>query len=188
MRRSRGFTLIELLVTVVVLGIAGALVIPSMTQTSTLRVQAAVRTVIADITFVQADAIAFQARRAIWFGMVPVRSNGTWTYVEGNGYTVAEVTGPQLDLSTAAMLDPDDNRRPLGRNFSDGRFGGATIESPSFDGAGLLIFDELGGPVRELSGDEAGSGGTVNIASPVATYTVNIAPITGRVTVTRAAE
>lgn len=183
----RGFTLIELLVTIAVLGIAGALVIPSMTQTDVLRVQAAVRTVIADITFVQADAIAFQSRRAIWFGMVPQRDGNTWRYVEGNGYTVAEVTGPSLDLTTNAMIDPDNGTSPLGRNLANGRFGGATIESPSFNGESLLIFDELGGPVRELSGEEPGNGGSVSIASREATFTINVAPITGRVTVTRTA-
>lgn len=183
-----GFTLIELLVTITVLGIAGALVIPSMTQTGALRVQAAVRTLVADITFVQADAIAFQSRRAIWFGMVPQKNadSGAWEFVAGNGYTVAEVNGPELDLTTDAMIDPDDQVSPLGRNFAVGNFGQAVIESPSFNSESLLIFDELGGPVENLTGPEAGEGGSVQIVSPVAEFTITVAPITGRVGVSRA--
>jgi len=57
-------------VTVVVLGIAGALIIPAMGQVDVLRAQAAVRTLVSDITFAQADAAATQERRAILFGAV----------------------------------------------------------------------------------------------------------------------
>lgn len=183
-----GFTLIELLVTITVLGIAGALVIPSMTQTGGLRVQAAVRTLVADITFVQADAIAFQSRRAIWFGKVPRKNpdSGAWEFVDGNGYTVAEVNGPNLDLATDAMINPDDQVSPFGRDFGAGSFGQAVVESPSFNGENLLIFDELGGPVENLTGPEAGEGGSVQIVSPDAQFTITVSPITGRVGVLRA--
>lgn len=183
-----GFTLIELLVTITVLGIAGALVIPSMTQTGGLRVQAAVRTLVADITFVQADAIAFQSRRAIWFGKVPRKNpdSGAWEFVDGNGYTVAEVNGPNLDLATDAMINPDDQVSPFGRDFGTGSFGQAVVESPSFNGEDLLIFDELGGPVENLTGPEVGEGGSVQIVSPDAQFTITVAPITGRVGVSRA--
>lgn len=182
-----GFTLIELLVTITVLGIAGALVIPSMTQTGVLRVQAAVRTLVADITFVQADAIAFQSRRAIWFGKVAQKNpdSGAWEYVDGNGYVVAEVNGPSLDLATDAMVNPDDQVSPFGRNFGNGEFGQAVIETPSFNDDSLLIFDELGGPVSTLTGPEAGEGGSVHVVSPDSDFTVTVAPITGRVGVQR---
>ncbi len=66
----RGLTLIELLVTVTVLSIAVALVIPSVSQTGVLRVQAAVRTIASDIAAAQTEAMAFQSRRAIYFGAV----------------------------------------------------------------------------------------------------------------------
>lgn len=66
--RSRGgYTLIELVITLALLGIAGTMVIPAMTQSGVLRTQAAVRTIVADITFLQGDALAYQERRAIWF-------------------------------------------------------------------------------------------------------------------------
>lgn len=187
-RIGSGFTLIEVLVTVVVLGIAGALVIPAMTQTGVLRVQAAVRTLVADITYVQADAIAFQSRRAIWFGKVPRwdPSASAWTYVDGNGYTAAEVNGPTLDLAVHAMINPDNRGAPLGRDFDTGQFGGARMQSPRFNDTDLLIFDELGGPVEDLTGPAPGAGGTVEILSPDSSFVITVAPLTGRVGVSRA--
>lgn len=174
---------------VLLLGIAGALVIPSMTQTGGLRVQASVRTLVADITYLQGDAMAYQARRAVWFGKVARRdpASGNWTYVDGNGYVMAEVTGPALDLTTNAMIDPDHADRPLFRNFDDAEFGGASISDIGFNGGALLIFDDLGGPVKELDGPDPGEGGGVTVTGSGSVFRVDVQAYTGRVTVTRTA-
>lgn len=189
-RKLRAFTLVEVLIVVVVLGIAGAMVIPSMSQTGVLRVQASVRTLVADITYLQGEAMAFQARRAIWFGKVPRwdTSSNTWTYVDGNGYTLAEVTGPTLTLSTNAMRDPDHPDRPMGRDFNDAQFGGAVISSPEFNGGAIMIFDELGGTVAELDGPDPGAGGSVTITGSGASFRVDVQAYTGKVTVTKTAD
>lgn len=187
--RRAGYTLIEVLVVVVVLGIAGVLVIPSMSQASVLRVQAAVRTLVADISYVQSEAIAFQSRRVIWFGIVPrwLADEGRWDFVEGNGYVMAEVRGPALNLATDFIPDPDKPTRPLARDFSRAEFGGATIASPAFNGEALLIFDELGGPVAELDGPDPGLGGQVVVQGGGSSFRVDVQAYTGRVTVTRTA-
>lgn len=184
---GRAFTLIELLIVVVVLGIAGALVIPSMTQTGALRVQGAVRTVVADLVFVQSDALAYQSRRVVWFGRVAQRDTdtGAWTYVPGNGYVVAEVNGAAVDLATDVMPDPSDTNRPFSRDFDDGQFGDAVIGNINFNDGALLIFDELGGPVAELDGDEPGVGGQLEISGSGSVFEIDVAAYTGRVTVTR---
>jgi prepilin-type N-terminal cleavage/methylation domain-containing protein len=184
-----GFTLVEVLVTIMLLAVATTLVIPSMGSTDVLRVQAAVRQTVSDITFAQTDAMAFQQRRAIWFNRVPEEPDvEPWVFTVGNGYTIAEVSGPILDLGAAALYHPDEPDQPFHRNFDNGDFGSARFETADFDGDELLIFDELGGPVLSLTGEDASNGGEVRIIGGASTrwaYDITIAPMTGRVTVDR---
>ncbi|MFG0294083.1 MAG: Tfp pilus assembly protein FimT/FimU [Phycisphaerales bacterium JB065] len=184
-----GFTLVEVLVTIAVLSIATVLVIPSMNSTGVLRIQSAVRQTVADITFAQSDAMAYQSRRAIWFGRVPVDPYATpWEFTEGNGYTLAEINGPLLDLNSHAMFHPDDQVGPYSRDFDHDRYGGARIAASSFDGDGLLIFDALGGPVQDLTGEEPSEGGFVEIRGGVNDeyiFRIHVSPMTGRIAVER---
>jgi len=188
-RDRRAYTLIELLLIVTLLGIAGALVIPSMSSSSVLRIQASVRTLVSDITFMQADAMAYQSRRVMVFGQVarwnPVSS--VWEIVEGDGYTVYAVpTGvTTLDLNSMWMDDPSDSTRPFSRDFSDSKYGGGSIVNPAFNGDVRLIFDELGGPVAAIDSDDPGMSGTVEIAGEDRRFLVTVEAYTGRVTVTR---
>jgi prepilin-type N-terminal cleavage/methylation domain-containing protein len=171
--RRRGFTLLEILVTVVIMGIAGALVIPAMGETGILRVQGAVRSVVADLTFAQADAVAFQERRALMFD------------VQNNVYRMVQVPGDMLDPDNNTLYDPT---KPDGRyvmSLADPRFGGAHLVSASFDNEPFVIYDALGGPVADASGAVPGSGGQVRISGSRQTFTISVEPFTGRVTVTR---
>jgi general secretion pathway protein H len=170
---ERGYTLIEVLIVVVVLGIAAALLVPSMGQTGVLRVQAAVRTVVADIAYAQSDALAYQQRRALVFDQ------------DANKYTIYNVRGD------APFPDEDilvDGTRENGRaevGFNDPRFGGAVITGVSFDGGSILTFDEIGGPVKTPTGDSPSTGGYVEISGSGSVFRVNVEAYTGRVSVVR---
>lgn len=185
--RSRGYTLVELLIVVAVLGLAGALVVPSMTQTHVLRIQAAVRTAVADITFMQSDALAYQSRRVMVFGRVARQnaSTGEWETVPGNGYTIygPPAGASSIDLQNDLVWDPFDPDEPLSRDFTQDRFGGAEIMNTSFSVQDQLIFDELGGPVTSLTGDTPAPTGAFEIHGPNSTFEVTIEAYTGRVTV-----
>lgn len=170
---SRGFTLLELLAVVAVFGIAGALLIPSMGATGVLRIQAAVRTVISDITFAQSDAVAFQERRAIVFD------------TETSTYRVVMIPGDEIDIDTNTMYDPTQKSGKYIINFNHEAFGGARISDVNFDGGNSLIFDSLGGPVADPATDEPGSGGTVTITGADSTFIVTVEAFTGRVSVAR---
>lgn len=172
-RPRRGYTLIEVLLLVVILGIAGALVAPLVTGGDPLRVQSAVRTVIADITFAQSDALAFQQRRAIVFN------------AETNSYYVAEVNGAEIDPVTDTLYKAEGPGQRYVVSFQRGDFGEAAIASPNFDDDPVLVFDELGGPVRDLVGDAPSAGGSVLITAPQAEFSINVEAYTGRVTVDR---
>ena len=187
--RSRiGFTLIEVLIVVVMMGIAASLLIPSMGQTGVLRVQAAVRTIVSDIIYIQGEAVAYQSRRAIWFGKVAKFSAGGWTFVDGNGYVIAEVNGPTLDLAVDFMEEPGKLGRPYSRNFDDAEYGGASIDGATFDGDAILIFDELGGPVATFDGPAASNGGMITVNGSGSSWVIQVEPYTGRVTVTKTAD
>lgn len=169
--RREGFTLLEMLAVVVILGIAGALVIPAMGTTGVLKVQAAVRTVVADITFAQSDAVAFQEKRAIVFD------------VPSSSYRLVEVPGDVIDPDTNTVYDPS---RPQGLyivDFIGNRFGDARLTGASFDGANVLIFDAMGGPVSDPGGNTPGSGGTVTITGSGQVFTVTVDAFTGRTSV-----
>lgn len=190
-RRAGGFTLIELLIVVTVLGIAGVLVIPAMARVGVLRIQAAVRTVVSDITFVQSDALAYQGRRVVVFGRV-VRwdeANDQWESVEGNGYTVfapppgATTIDPMA--TTDVAFDPSDPDRLYSRDFDADRYAAAQIQNADFDGDAWLIFDEIGGPVTSVSGDTPSAGGSVEVAGPDSLFDISIEPYTGQVVVVR---
>ncbi len=184
------YTLIELLLVVAILGLAASMVIPAMGQTGVLRIQSAVRTLVADITFAQADALAFQSRRVIVFGRVAQwdADEAAWTTVEGNGYTIyaPPLGAAEVDLDNDVMFDPYNPDQPLSRDFSEDRYGGAVVTDPDFNETAQLIYDELGGPVEGLTSDDPGLPGSVSIVGPDATFEVQVEAFTGRVTVEQA--
>lgn len=178
--RHHGYTLLELLIVASLLGLAGALLVPYMNRRSTLETQAAVRMVIVDLNFAQADALANQEYRRVHF------------FEDGSGYAILRVNQANFDHS----FDPetaDYLYDPLGRagaqqyyitNFTeDKRFAGVRIGQVKIDGDNPYItYDQLGGTVR-AGGATPGTGGSIIVTSEEATYRINIAPFTGKLTV-----
>jgi len=172
-RRSQGYTLIEVLLVVTIMGIAGAMVAPSMSQAGVLRIQAAVRMIVSDITFAQMDALGYQEQRAIVFD------------VDNNQYTLVQVNGNSIDADADALYDLKGPQQRYRISLNDARYGGTVIESASFDGNATLIFDEMGGPVSTPGSSNLSDGGSIVLAGPLSRWRVNVAAFTGRVTVTR---
>jgi prepilin-type N-terminal cleavage/methylation domain-containing protein len=170
--KTRGYTLVEILIVVIILGIASSLIIPSMGSAQVLRVQASMRAVVADITFAQSDALAYQERRAVYFD------------IPNNRYAVIQVTGAVLDPVNDILFDTTRHSGRMEVDLNEPRFGGATIVSADFDGDSALIFDELGGPVQTPTGDAPGLGGTIRIEGADGTaWEITVEAYTGRVSV-----
>lgn len=171
-RQMRGYTLVEILIVVIILGIASSLIIPSMGSAQVLRIQASMRAVVADITFAQSDALAYQERRAIVFD------------VPNNHYAVIRVTGAVLDPVNDILFDTTRHSGRMEVNFDEPKYGGATLISAEFDGDSALIFDELGGPVQTPTGDAPGLGGVIRIEGADGTaWEITVDAYTGRVSV-----
>ena len=176
---GRGYTLLEVLLTVALLGIAGGVLVPRLVNLEQMETQAAVRQLIGDITYAQADAVAQQEYRRIYF------------YDNGSGYCVVRVTPSEFDdvfdTESADYLDdisssPGSWGRYI-RDFTvDSRFSGVEIDTASFDsGKRFITFDSLGGTV--MSGQQPGTGGQVTVVSDGAEFEVEVAPFTGKLTV-----
>src|SRR5690606_19368519 len=120
--KRSAFTLVEMLVVIVILGIAGALVIPAMGSTGVLRVQGAVRTIVSDMTFMQADAVAFQEKRAMVFD------------VDNSSYRIVAIPGSAIDVANTLYKADGPNREYVVdlRPDADGPFGDSRIAAVDF--------------------------------------------------------
>lgn len=173
-RHARGYTLLELMVVLVLMGIAAALVVPNVRGSEGIRIQTAVRAIASDIMFAQSDALAYQARRAVVFDP------------DTNTYWIAEVTTDELDFDTDAMYKIDGPEQRFLVDIDQTSGGAAQIISANFDGAQILVFDELGGPVSGIDSDAPSAGGAIIVGGDDGTaYRLNVEPYTGRVTVER---
>ena len=169
---SGAYTLIEMLITIVVLGIASALVVPSIGDAGVLRIQAAVRTLVSDMTFAQTDALAYQQRRAMIFDEA------------NNAYTISDVivtTGGDVSYEPLYLRDGPGGQYIV--DFDTGGFDGAKLRMPDFEGDAVLHFDELGAPVAGGARVTAAGIGRVYIDSDLATYKISVIPYTGQITV-----
>ena len=151
--RGHGYTLIELLLVVALLGLAATLLIPNMVGRDAMRVQAAVRKIIGDLSFAQSDALAHQEYRRVHF------------YADGRGYCIERVTqatyADDFDPDTADYIsDPISSTTGSGGRFItdfsiDSRFEGVVITAVNIDAGGSqVVYDPLGGTLRagELPG------------------------------------
>jgi prepilin-type N-terminal cleavage/methylation domain-containing protein len=159
----RAYTLVEVLVVVVVLGIAAAMVVPSFSQTGVLRVQGAIRTVVADIAIAQSDAIAFQKGRAIVFHNDPGRPR----------YVVCEVNGANIDETLDKITEQDF----VGADFGDVAFDHINLTN------GMIVLDEMGGPVSAPQSSMPAPAQSFEIVGSGQRFRINIEAYTGKVTV-----
>lgn len=167
-RSPRAYTLVEVLVTITILAIAAAIVIPSFGSTNVLRVQAGVRSIVADLTTAQSDALAYQRGRAVLFA--------PGTYPAGRSYSTLEVRG--------ASLDPDIDMLSS-TTFSGDTFGDAAIISGEFTYPNAIIFDELGSPVDAPESTTAAPNQWIDIRGSGQTYRITVEAYTGRITVSQ---
>ncbi len=158
--KPRAFTLVEVLVVVVILGLAGALVVPALLEPGTLSVQAAGRMIIADILIAQNDAVAAQAIRQVVFEPAENR----YRIADANGVTITSTWKSNPTTGGNYIVDFDE----------DNRFVGVNLQGASFGSTQVLAFDALGSPMN---------GGNINIASGNTQYRITVAPFTGRVTI-----
>jgi type II secretory pathway pseudopilin PulG len=180
---ARSYTLIELIMVMGVLALAAAMLVPHLVGRDSLTVQAAVRLVIADLSFAQTDALANQGFRRVVF------------FPDGSGYCLIRVPNPNWatpedldDPTVDYVYDPLGNMGRYVVDFvEDERFEGVSISAVEIEGVSLpdrpeITYDQLGGTVRPGGG--AGTGGSITLTYDDESYRIDISPFTGKLTVT----
>ena len=181
--KARSYTLIELIMVLAVLALAAAVLVPNMVGGDSLRVQAAVRLIISDLSYAQSDALANQQFRRVVF------------FADGSGYCILNVpthdwvTPDDLDdPSVEYVYDPLGNMGQYIVDYTVGnRFEGIVISAATIDTVDLLdrpeiTYDALGGTVQP--DNTPGQGGNVVLTFGDVSYRLGIANFTGKLTVT----
>jgi len=171
--RGVGFTLVEILVVVIILGIAGAIIVPSLGSRDDLKAAAAARVIMADLIYTQNLAITSQGNRYIRFN------------VAGQNYSVTDSAG--------GIISHPVNHTPYTQNFSgtsQSSLPDVKLISTTFIGVSgvtqtTIGFDELGTPLtcNPLGVTETMSTGSVLIQAGKYKLKVDIEPYTGQISV-----
>jgi type II secretory pathway pseudopilin PulG len=177
-----GYTLIEATVVLVILGIAAILLVPHLSNQGDTELQGAARQLVADISWAQCDAVASQGYRRLHF------------YADGRGWCLLDITDStfanSFDAATAVFAEDPWRTRRGGGDFivdfpNDDRYRFVTVSGiTTAEGGRDLTFDRLGGTVS-APGLGAGAA-TVTLSDGTDSWRVDIAPVTGRVAVSRA--
>ena len=146
-----------MLVVIVILAIVAAILLPKMVGSSDMQARSAARVMMADLEYAQSVAITSQAPITVTFS------------IAGNSYTVSNASGPLIHPITKKTYVIE-----LGEVKG---MESVSIASASFSGSPSMTFDALGAPDNS---------GTVTITAGAHTYSVNVAPVIGRITVTKA--
>jgi prepilin-type N-terminal cleavage/methylation domain-containing protein len=169
-QRARGFTLVEILCVVVVLGIAAAMIVPSIGTRDDLNAESAARVVMADITYAQSRAIATQTMQYVQFN------------VAGQNYALCS------SMSPVTYLTHPVNLTNYITTFGTGELSSSSLASINLgSGLAVLAFDELGAPYAYNTSSQTTSSisapATIVVQSGPAQVTISIQQYTGQLTV-----
>jgi prepilin-type N-terminal cleavage/methylation domain-containing protein len=169
------FTLVEILVVVIIIGIAGAIIVPQLGSRDDMKASSAARMLMADLIYAQNTAITQQSNQYVRFD------------VTNNNYAV-------LDSGMNVLTHPvthNSYRVTFGPGGTQG-LGDCKLASADFVGTNpanhyvTIGFDELGTPLAWPDADPAQTMSSGNVVVQSGTYQlkIKIEPYTGQITVT----
>jgi prepilin-type N-terminal cleavage/methylation domain-containing protein len=178
-RARAGFTLVEILMVVVILGIASAIIIPSIGTRDDMRASAAARVLIADLIFAQNQAITTGRKVFVRFD------------VADNKYSLCSAVSPGGDTYCEHPM----TQSPYTQQFGPTKRGweAITIDSAVMNGVDPLYkteftvaFDEIGSPFvycydEDQTNDLAD--GTIVLRAGQFTKVIRISAATGEISI-----
>ena len=164
----RAFTLIEILVVVVILGIAAAIVVPAIGSRNDLKATSAARMIMADLIYAQNRSISQQKPHYVSFNV------GTEQYeiFEQMSPSTVYIKHPVEASNFIVTLGPS-GPKPI-RDV--------LVDTASFDGKTILMFDELGTPFAYDAGTGTSSPmtvGSIRLACGDLRLTIVVEPFSG---------
>ncbi|MFH1731689.1 MAG: prepilin-type N-terminal cleavage/methylation domain-containing protein [Planctomycetota bacterium] len=153
------YTLIEVLIVVVVVSTLAAAALPAVSTTlDSMKASALAREIAADMRYAQALALKTGVRHRVSF------------WAGGQAYEVRRENGSSWDLCTHPVT-----KKPWQVKLDDkSRYAGLTLKDSQFGSSDYLYYDKFGAPE---------AGGFVTFTLGATTHTINVAPLSGKITV-----
>jgi prepilin-type N-terminal cleavage/methylation domain-containing protein len=168
---KRGFTLIEILVVVVILGIAGAIIVPQLGTRDDQKALAAARMLVADLIYAQNMSITQQGVYYVAFDA----ANQRYSVMRASDDTV--ITHPVSKMPYTVQLGSAVSSSMQGVTVDS-----ATITGQSGNSGATIGFNELGTPLAG-SGTDSMTSGVIRFRSGLCRMPVTIEPFTGQISV-----
>ncbi|MBN1764296.1 MAG: type II secretion system protein [Sedimentisphaerales bacterium] len=161
---DKGFTLVEMLVVIVIIGIAATVVIPMIGDNSDMQLTSASRKLITDLLWAQTVSISTQQRYQVVFDT----ANETYEIQDQDG----------------TVINDPITKAPARMDYTvDNYLRSVEIATANFDGHNSVWFDRMGAPYSGAIIDNTPlTSGQIVLAGGEQTVTVNVEPVTGRIT------
>ena len=162
--KSYGFTLAEMLVTIVILGVAAMVVIPSIGNTTDMQATSAARQLVSDLLFTQTYSISQKHPYQVVFDAA------------NDSYEIQ-------DSDTSNVISHPITKTPYRMSFpTDQHLKDVQITAANFDSGNLVKFNSLGMPYNS-AGSQLAARGTVTLIAGAHNITVTVEPVSGRINI-----
>ena len=174
--RGHGFTLVEILVVVIILGIAGAIIVPNLGTRDDLKSAAAARVIMADLIYTQNLAITNQGNRYMAFDVV----NQKYSVTDSSGGVISHPVDHVPYIQLFSATGP-------GRNIPMVKLVSTNFVGVSGQVQKTIGFDELGTPLTYSAAGvaETMSTGSIIVQAGLFKLKVDIEPYTGQISVNK---
>ena len=165
----RGFTVVEILIVVTIIGIMSAVILPQLGASDDLKLSAAARSLMADLSYARMLAISTQQKQYVQF------TQQQYSVLHGDGGTGMSPTTQPVYGGDYTVV------------FGTGTMNQVSLSQATFGTQSTIGFDALGSPASYNPSNQQftplTSPGTIQLQSGSQIWTISIEPYTGEMSV-----